>query len=800
MRVPESWLRSMVDPAISTDALAHQLTMSGAEVEEISPVAPAFSGVRVARVLEVSKHPNADKLSVCKVDLGGEAPLQIVCGAPNVRSGMLAPCAVVGAVLPGDFSIKQAKMRGVDSEGMLCSAKELGLSEDGGGLLDLPSDLNVGDDLRSALSLDEKVLTLKLTPNKADCLSIAGIAREVAAINKLRINWPEIRVVAPAISDVLQVRVDAPDLCGRFSGRIVRDVNPNAATPMWMRRRLERAGQRSVSALVDISNYVMLELGRPSHIFDLDRIHGGLTVRWARKGETLKLLNGNTVALDEAVGVIADESAVESLAGIMGGDSTAVGDSTRNIYIEAAFWWPDAIRGRARRFGFSTDAGHRFERGVDASTTVEHIEYITSLVLQICGGQAGPVTDVVLGLPHRPAVRMRVARCQQVIGASIDASEMGDIFRRLGLDATREQDSFVVTPPPYRFDLEIEEDLIEEVARIWGYDNLPARAPLARATMRSHSQTRRTPHTIRAALSRLGYVEAVNYSFVDAGWERDFGTAGEPIKVLNPIASDMAVMRTSLIGGLVANFTHNARHRESDVRMFEVGKVFIRDAAASDGPLSVQGIRQPMHFAAIASGLAQPEQWGSKPSRAVDFFDVKGDLEALVPRITLGFEAAEHPALHPGRCARVLHEGRTVGFIGELHPRWVQQYDLPSAPILMECELEPWLVAQVPVFEDFPRTPAVTRDLAIVVTEATPMARIGAVLEQVARSPEISGVVRRWQLFDVYSGKGLQDGQKSLALRLWLQDTGSTLDEQKIEQIQQVVLRALGSVGAELRR
>jgi phenylalanyl-tRNA synthetase beta chain len=800
MRVPESWLRSMVDPAIGTDALAHQLTMSGAEVEEVSPVAPKFSGVHVAKVLEVSKHPNADKLSVCKVDVGRTAPLQIVCGAPNVRSGMLVPCAVVGAVLPGDFAIKQAKMRGVDSEGMLCSAKELGLSEDGGGLLELPSELNVGDDLRSALSLDEKVLTLKLTPNKADCLSIAGIAREVAALNRLKVDWPEVTPVAPVISDALPVRVDASDLCGRFSGRIIRGVNPLAATPVWMRQRLERAGQRSVSALVDISNYVMLELGRPSHIFDLDRIRGGLTVRWARKGETLKLLNGSTVELDETVGVIADDEVVESLAGIMGGDSTAVGDATQSVYIEAAFWWPDAIRGRARRYGFSTDAGHRFERGVDPSTTVEHIEYITSLVLEICGGQPGPVTDVVLGLPPKPPVRMRVARCQKVIGANIEPEEMADVFRRLGLDAVRESDAFLVTPPPYRFDLEIEEDLIEEVARIWGYENLPARAPLARATMRTDTQTRRTPHAIRAALAQLGYVEAVNYSFVDSAWERDFAIEGEPIAVLNPIASNMAVMRTSLIGGLVANFAHNARHRESDVRMFEVGKVFIRDADAVDGPLSVRGIRQPMHFAAIAAGLAQPEQWGSKPARAIDFFDVKGDLEALVSGLKLGFEAAEHPALHPGRCARVIHNGRTVGFIGELHPRWVQKYELPSAPIIVECELEPWLRAQVPVFEEFPRTPGVTRDLAIAVADATPMARIEAAIDEVTQSAEISGVVRRWQLFDVYSGKGLQDGQKSLALRLWLQDTGSTLDEQKIEQIQQVVLRALGSVGAELRR
>ncbi len=800
MRVPESWLRSFVNPSLTTEELAHQLTMSGAEVEEISPVAPAFTGVKVAFVREVSKHPNADKLSVCIVDVGAATPLRIVCGAPNVRAGMLAPCATVGAVLPGDIVIKRAKMRGVESEGMLCSAKELGLSDDSGGLLELPSDLPVGQDLRLALDLEEKVLTLKLTPNKADCLSVGGIAREVAALNRTQVCWPQIDPVAPVIPDTLAVRVEAPDLCGRFSGRIVRGVNPGAVTPHWMRQRLERAGQRSVSALVDISNYVMLELGRPSHIFDLDKIQGGLTVRWAKSGETLKLLNGTTVELDGTVGVIADETAVESLAGIMGGEATAVSDSTTNIYIEAAFWWPDAVRGRARRYNFSTEAGHRFERGVDPSTTVEHIEYITQLVLSVCGGQPGPVTDSVLGLPERTPVRMRIQRCQAVIGAPISPAEMENIFLRLGLSAAADGDAFLVTPPHFRFDLEIEEDLIEEIARIWGYDNLPSRPPLARATMRAASQARRSAHSVRIALAQRGFIEAINYSFVDPEWERDFGASGAPIAVLNPIASNMALMRSSLLGGLIANLAHNARHREPDVRMFEVGKVFMRDESAVDGPLSVRGVHQPMHVAALACGLAQPEQWATRPARAVDFFDIKGDLQALAPELELRFESAEHAALHPGRSARILLAGRRIGFIGELHPRWIRKYELPGIPVVFECELDPILAARVPVFKDFPGMPGVTRDLAIVLADSTPMADVARVLDQLTANVEVASTVRRWQLFDVYSGKGLQEGQKSLALRLWLQDTESTLDEQKIEQIQQVVLRELSSVGAELRR
>ena len=801
MRVPESWLRSFVNPPLSTAQLAHRLTMSGAEVEEISPVAPPFTGVVVALVKEVVKHPDADKLNVCQVDTGGAKLLNIVCGAPNVRPGIKVPCALVGAELPNNFKIKLAKVRGIPSEGMLCSARELGLSEEQTGLLILDESLSIGAPLRQALDLDDQILTLKLTPNKADCLSIYGIARELSAITAAVLVKPNFTPVPVSIQDKLPVKLSAPDLCGRFSGRVIREVNCKAPTPAWMKTCLERAGQRSISALVDISNYVMLELGRPSHIFDLDKIHGSLHVRWGQAGETLKLLNGTTISLDAQVGVIADEQQVESLAGIMGGEATAVNDDTRHIYVEAAFWWPDAIRGRARRYNFLTDAAHRFERGVDYANIVEHLEYISQLILQICGGQAGPIDDTIVQLPQRKAVVMRIARCCQVIGASISPQQIAEIFTRLGFSFTHNETEFVVQTPSYRFDVEIEEDLIEEVARIWGYENLPERPPQMAARLHSLPQARRTQHGMRRALAALGYSEVVNFSFVESQWEQDFAGNAKPIKLLNPIASNLAVMRSSLIGSLVQNLVQNLRHRASSARMFEIARVFRLDSAVSDGPLTVEGIDQPLYMAAIAYGPVWPEQWGRKPKHSTDFFDLKGDLEYLAasfaPGLQLEFIAAEHPALHPGRCAQIVSEGRPIGHVGELHPRWMQKYELSEAPVLFECLLQPWLHARVPVYTEIARTPTVVRDLALVMREQVSWGQIDAALNTVAT--QVQGRLKMWRLFDVYRGTGLQENEKSLALRLWLQDTEETLTEEKVEQIQQVVMSELAKCGATLR-
>jgi phenylalanyl-tRNA synthetase beta chain len=581
MQFSEQWLRAYVNPPIGSDELAARLTMAGLEVEGNEAVAPPFTGVVVAHVKHVSKHPNADKLTVCEVDDGSGENKQIVCGAPNVAAGIRVPCARVGAVLPGDFKIKEARMRGVESQGMLCSARELKLSEDHSGLMILDADAPVGQDVREYLNLDDRCLTIKLTPNRGDCLSLIGVAREVAAITGASMCLPQFTPLRATLDERLPVNVLAADLCGRFSGRVVRGLNAHAATPAWMRQRLERSGQRPISALVDISNYVMLELGRPSHVFDLDKVSGPLEVRWGRPGETVELLNGQTVEVDDWVGVIADRRGVEALAGVMGGEHTAVTLDTTNVYVEAAFWWPESIQGRGRRFNFSTDAAHRFERGVDFSTTVDHLEYITRLILDICGTpetKVGPVDDQVLRLPSRDPVAMRSDRCRKVIGVAIADDEIAAIFDRLGLPFMREADRFVVTPPSYRFDLEIEEDLIEEVARLYGFERIPAHPPLARAVMRAQPESIRPLHALRSTMARAGYQELVNYSFVEAAWEQDFAGNPSPIKLLNPIASHLAVMRSSLVGSLVAALQYNLNRKAARVRVFELGRVFLGDA------------------------------------------------------------------------------------------------------------------------------------------------------------------------------------------------------------------------------
>lgn len=674
MQFPESWLRTFVDPQLTTNELSHALTMAGLEVEDLRPAAPPTSKIVVGQVLEVVKHPDADKLNVCQVDAGTGATLNIVCGAPNVAPGIKVPVALVGAQLPpaeeggAPFAIKLSKLRGVESQGMLCSARELKLSEDHSGLMILPEDTPIGQDIRETLNLDDTVFEIKLTPNKADCLSVFGVARETSAITGAPLRPLEIKPVEVKLNETLPVKISAPDLCGRFSGRVIRGVNAHAKSPHWMVERLERSGQRSISALVDISNYVMLELGRPSHVFDLDKIHGGMDVRWGRKGETLKLLNGNTVELDETVGVIADEQHIESLAGIMGGDSTAVTLDTTNIYLEAAFWWPDSIRGRSRKYNFSTDAGHRFERGVDYATTVEHIERITQLILDICGGEAGPVDDQIVNVPKREPVKMRVSRANRIIGIKIDADEIAQIFTRLGLSFERSEDTFSVMPPSYRFDIEIEEDLIEEVARIYGFEKIPARPPVATSEMRATNETQRSIHVIRHALAARDYAETVNFSFVDAEWEQDFAGNDKPVRLLNPIASQLSVMRTTLFGSLIHVLRTNLNRRAADrVRVFEAGRVFLHDPSIKAGELTVEGFAQPKMIGALAYGPALEEQWGAA-TRTVDYFDVKGDLEAVLAPAVARFVKAEHPALHPGRSARIELNGRAVGWIGELHP------------------------------------------------------------------------------------------------------------------------------------
>jgi phenylalanyl-tRNA synthetase beta chain len=806
MQFPESWLREYCNPPITTAALADTLTMAGLEVEEMRPVAPPFTRVVVGEILEAMPHPNADRLRVCKVDAGPhspDGPLQIVCGAPNARAGIRVPLALVGAQLPpGEdgtaFEIRLGKLRGVESHGMLCSARELQLADDHAGLLELPADTPVGADVRQALALDDTIFTLKLTPNLAHALSVVGIAREVSALTGAPLTLPTPAAVAPTSDDRVPVRIEAPDLCGRFAGRVVRGVDTRAKTPAWMVDRLARCGQRSVSALVDISNYVMFELGRPSHIFDRDKIHDELVIRWARAGEELKLLNGNTVALDAKVGVVADARGPESLAGIMGGDASAVSDATANVYVEAAFWWPTAIAGRSRRFNFSTDAGHRFERGVDAETIVPHIERITQFILQICGGAAGPMGDVVARLPERPPVTMRVARAAKIIGLPVTQAECAGVMKRLGLAFTEGEGTITVTPPSWRFDLQIEEDLVEEVIRVLGFDRLPSTPPIAPVTARARQEAQRSAHTVRRAIAALDYQETINFSFVEARWEHELAGNPDPIQVLNPIAAQLAVMRSSLVGSLVQVLRHNLARKAPRVRVFELGRVFGRADDVASTLTTVRGIRQPMRVAGLAWGPVDELQWGA-PERHVDFFDVKGDVQALLAPRTATFVAAEHPALHPGRCAAVQVGGVTIGHVGELHPRWRQAYELPTAPVVFELDLAAVQERDVPQPQPVSRHQAARRDLALVVHEHVTHDALMAALKA-----DETGLVRSATLFDVYRPKaGAADfaaGERSLAVRLELLDEGATLTDERIEQaVAAAIARVAAACGARLR-
>ena len=809
MQFSENWLRTLVNPKLASDELSHLLTMAGLEVEEVELVAPPFTDVVVAQVREIERHPNADRLNVCQVDAGTGTLLTIVCGAPNVRVGMKVPCALSGAKLPPgqdgkDIEIKTGKLRGVESQGMLCSARELCLSDDHGGLLELPESAPIGQNFRDYRELNDLKFTIKLTPNRADCLSVLGVAREVAALTGATLTLPAFEPVISNTDEKLKVKITSPDLCGRFSGRVIRGLNAKAATPDWMKQRLERSGQRPISALVDISNYVMLELGRPTHVFDLDKIHGGLEIRWGRKGESLKLLNGTTVEIDDWIGVISDEQQVESLAGIMGGDATAVSLETTNIYLEAAFWWPQAIQGRARRYNFSTDAAHRFERGVDFSTNVEHIERITQLIIEICGVPSqttvGPVDDHITQLPERKPVRLRVARATKIIGVPLNANDVASIFNRLGLSFTQHDDVFEVTAPSYRFDIEIEEDLIEEIARVYGFENIPALPPVSANQMRVLPEQSRSLFTVRRQLADLDYQEVVNFSFVEEDAERDFAGNMDPIRLLNPIASQMSVMRSQLISGLVANIRYNLNRKSTRVRVFEIGGVFRNDSTVVDGPLTVAGINQSKHVAAIAYGPVVNEQWGQE-SRNVDFFDIKADLEALCAPHKLNFSPLAHAALHPGRSALVSIDAVPIGFIGELHPRLQQILELPLAPVIFEVDVQFLQQKSLPSYTEISKFPAVTRDLALLVKQSLNVQSIFDLFEEQRSGNPVCRIMQHIVLFDEYRGKGLLPDEKSLAFRITMQDTQSTLQDESIDDAVSAFLDIVNKkLGATLRK
>ena len=790
MKFSESWLRTLVDTQLSSAELSHLLTMAGLEVEGLEPVAPQFNDVVVAQVLEVVKHPDADRLNVCKVDTGRGEQTTIVCGAPNVAVGLRVPCALPGAKLPGDFTIKIAKVRGIESSGMLCSAKELGIAEEASGLLILPADAPVGQSIRQYLDLDDNQFELKLTPNRADCLSLSGVAREVAAIAGAQARLIEVPEVAATIADQRAVVLDAPDACPLYFGRVLKGVNAKAPTPEWMKRRLERSGIRSISALVDVTNYVMLELGQPLHAFDNTKLEGAVHARMARPEEKLLLLNEQTIAIDADILVIADDAKPLAMAGIMGGEESGITLETSELFLESAFFAPKAIAGRARRYGFGSDASHRFERGVDFGGTRRAIERATQLVLDICGGAAGPLVEAKAELPARKPVRLRTARACAVIGMHFSPEQIAGLFSGLSLPFVRQGDDFLVTPPTWRFDIEIEEDLIEEIARLHGYDNIPAPAPRGNLKMMVQPEAQRPAARVRQLLVDRGYQEVVNFAFVDETWEADFAANTDLIRLANPIASQMAVMRSTLFGGLISNLLTNLKRKQNRVRLFETGRAFQRDAAATP----VAGFAQFWKLSGLAYGSALPEGWGSG-ARKLDFFDVKGDLEALLAPASLRFEKLVHPALHPGRSARIYLGENAIGCIGELHPEWVQKYDLPNAPVLFEMDFDAVKAASVPLYSEVSKFPAVIRDLAIVVDQNIELQVLLDSLK--GQLPEL---IKDLQLFDIYVGKGVPENKKSLAFRIVMQDTQRTLQDSEVDAATQHLMACLGQAfGAELR-
>ena len=772
------------------------LTMGGLDVESLEPVAPAFSGVVVGGVVDVVRHPSADRLTLCRVDVGGDAPLSIVCGAPDVLPGMKVAVAMLGARLPG-MEIKQAKVRGVESSGMLCSAKELGLSQDHSGLLVLPADARPGADVRRLLDLDDQLFTLKLTPNRGDCLSLRGIAREVSVLTGASLTVPAVIPAKAALEEKRKILLQDTAACPRYCGRILRGVNVKARTPDWMVRRLERCGLRSISAIVDITNFVMLELGQPLHAFDNRAIEGEVVVRLAREGERLRLLNGQEVELDPDVLLIADGKKPLALGGIMGGEASAVSGSTVEVFLEAAWFNPSAVAGRARRFALSSDAAFRFERGVDFAATVEAIERATQLIFEVCGGAAGPISEARATLPQRKPVRLRSDRASKIIGVQFSDEQIAGLLKRLQLPHARSGGEFTVTPPSYRFDLEIEEDMVEEIARLHGYDNIPSRPPQAALVMLAAPEGRRALSELKRILVDREYFEVVNFSFVEAQWERDFCGNAEPIALENPIAAQLDVMRSSLIGSLVANLRFNLARKIDRVRVFEAARCFSRLSGGEDPrdpARALAGYHQPLRIGGLVYGPAAAEQWGV-PVRPVDFYDVKGDVEALIAPREARFAPLGHPGLHPGRAASVSLGGTAVGWLGELHPRWLQKYDLPQAPVLFELDVAALAAVDMPQYLEISRFPPVIRDRSMEFDEAIP---VSSILEELAKNRP--PLVQNIRLFDFYRGKGVQSGRKSLAFRVVMQDTARTLTDAEADAAMAQLTELLAAkFGAKLR-
>ena len=791
MKFSEQWLREWVNPSVSTDELCHQLTMAGLEVDAVEAVAGSFSGVVVGEVLKVEPHPDADKLRVTEVNVGASESLGIVCGAANVRVGLKVPVAVVGAVLPGDFRIKQAKLRGVPSAGMLCSASELGLAESSAGLLELSPDAPVGEDIRHYLKLDDVSIELGLTPNRGDCLSVAGIARETGVINQMAVGGPAIESVAATTKETFPVAVEAPNDCPRYIGRVIRDVNVKAETPLWMQERLRRSGVRSLGPVVDVTNYVLLELGQPMHAFDLARLNNGIVVRRAKAGEKLALLNEQEVELDADTLIIADHQGPLAMAGVMGGSSSAVSDTTCDIFLESASFATQSIVGRARRYGLHTDSSHRFERGVDPQLARQAMERATSLLLDIVGGKAGPLLEVANedALPVSQPILLRAQRITRILGSEIGANEVEGILQRLGMTVTACDEGWLVTAPSFRFDIAIEVDLIEEIGRVVGYENLPSKRPQAALHMHPQPEGSLERRDFLRLLADRGYQEAISYSFVDPAIQQRLNPEGQGIALANPISSDLSVMRTTLWAGLLPVLQHNINRQQPRVRLFEYGLAFNRQADAT---------KQENMLAGLAYGASLPEQWGSA-ERKIDFFDVKADIEALLGLTRRAeqfrFVAEKHPALHPGQCARIYFGGEPAGWLGALHPALEKAFDLRGQCYLFEIKADMLYEKNVAKFAEISKFPAIRRDLAVLVEEKVTADQVLNCIKSAA--PES---LKNLKLFDLYAGERIDSGRKSLALGLTLQAQSRTLTDEEVDAaIEQVVNSLVRELGATLR-
>ena len=813
MKLDEGWLREWVDPGVGAEALAEQLTRAGLEVDSVAPAAPpgGFSGVVAAEVLEARPHPNADRLKLCVVDPGGGDRVEVVCGAPNARAGMRAALARPGARIAGGVKVRRAKIRGAVSEGMLLSMRELGIGEEHDGIVELDPDAPRGADVRDALGLDDAVFELSLTPDRGDCLSVAGVAREVGAIHRIPVRGPSADPVAPEIEDRLPVALEAPEGCARYAGRVVRGVDPAAKTPLWMAERLRRCGVRALSPVVDVTNYVMLELGQPLHAFDLRRLEGGIRVRRARGGERLTLLDEREVALRPSTLVIADHRRPVALAGIMGGRDTAVSEATRDVFLESAWFDPSDLRGEPRRYKLNTDASHRFERGVDPELQAAAIERATRLLLEIAGGRPGPVVDerAPSHLPVRPTIRLRARRIERVLGMALPAGEVADGLRWLGMEVAETDDGWSVTPPARRFDVAIEEDLIEEAVRLAGYDRVPS-AEIEGAVRPGEDRETGVPVSrLRRVLADRGYQEAVTYSFVDPALQSRLDPDTPPIRLANPISSELSVMRTHVWMGLCGALVRNANRQERRVRLFETGLRFRRDpklrARIGDvegwgdrGRDQVADVDQERCLAAAAMGPALPEQWGSA-AREVDFFDLKSDLEALLGLTgqpeRFSFAPFVHPALHPGQTAEIRDGGEPVGLIGALHPNVRRALGLPAPAFVFEIALAPLAAARLPGYAPVSRYPSVRRDVALIVDEGVPAARI---LDRIRRGAP--AILNDAAVFDLYRGEGVGAGKKSVAVGLTFRSDSRTLDDAEVDgRVETIVAGLEAELGAALR-